>query len=213
VNILFSLLLIFFNDFAQQEGLVIYNEPLADDFKLVKTDGDILFYERWITRENNSQAREVKIELTLHATLDSIISIIKNEEQTKIWNKNLAECEIIEDKITNWITYYKYSIPWPLNNQDCVLYHWIDNDHKEQGITVVYFKGIEHNLFERQSEIKRLEDVEGKWEIEKLSNGKYRIAYFITTTPSSSFPRWLADPIIRSNLISSLSNFRKLLEY
>jgi len=211
-----SILLLVFFSFAelQDSGFKMsYEAESEDDFKLVKTEGDILFYERWITREDKSLAREVKIELSLHTTLDSILAIIKNEEQTKIWNKNLAECEVIEDNNQGWLTYYKYSIPWPLNNQDCVLYHWINHADADDGLTVVHFKSAEHDLFSRKSNITRLEDVAGKWVLQDLNNGKFKVAYHITTTPSGSFPRWLADPIIRSNLISSLSNFRKILEY
>ncbi len=183
-------------------------------FKVVKTEKEVILSERWTTLQNGNPGREVKAEFVVKSDLASIISLIRDEERTKIWYKNLSDCKIVDEKENNWVSYYQYSIPWPLSNQDCVLYHefeLLDTENSKRGM-VIHFKSFEHKNLPRLPGIKRIDEIYGKWEAEELNEGVYQMRYYITTTPSSSMPKWITDPIIRGNLISTMSNFRIQLE-
>lgn len=183
-----------------------------DEFKLVKSEKDVILYERWTILQNGSPGREVKAEFVVKAGLENIFALIKDEERTKIWYKNLSDCKITDEGENKWMAYYQYAIPWPLSNQDCVLYHKVETLSRTNRKLVIHFKSFDDQRFPVLPGIKRIEEIYGKWEVEAKSEDEFQIRYFITTSPSSSMPKWITDPIIRGNLISTMSNFRQQAE-
>lgn len=211
--LLFNIICVLFG-FMQSTDLAITANNLSDDtFKLVKTDKDISYYERWLKDEEENLLREVKLELLVKAEIDEVVNIIKDESLAVRWNSSVDQCSIVDQFDSAWVTYYRYAIPWPLSNQDCVLLHEVEKQNNNaQEAVIINFKSIEHKDFEKIQGIKRLDDILGRWEILQTSNDKVILRYFIRTAPNSSFPKWLSDPIIRNNLITSLANFRTIAE-
>jgi len=52
----------------------------------------------------------------------------------------------------------------------------------------------------------------GRWEFEKQANGYTEVRYFIQTTKASSLPRFITDPIVRSNMMRTMEGFREVAE-
>lgn len=198
--------------FGQSNAKTLHALSDTSDFKKVRHEKDVVLYERWITLQNGKEGREVKAEFTLKANLDEIISLVQDDARTMVWNKNLSDCKIIKDDDGHWITYYKYDIPWPVSDQDCTLYHHIEKSKDAGKPIAILFSSIDHQSFPRQSNIKRIDEVYGKWEIIPLADSHYRINYLITTTPNPTLPKWITDPLIRSSLVNAMSAFKEMLE-
>jgi hypothetical protein len=178
------------------------------NFVLVKQDDGITLYERWYAVNENQHAREVKATFTVNAETDAAVALIRNESLGKKWNKNTEEYRVLPSAGGIWFSYIQYDLPWPVSNQDCVLRY--DQQYFDNSMEIV-FRGTQHPAFPVQKRIQRIPEISGKWIFKESAQG-IDVEYYITTTPSSTLPTWLTDPIIRNNLIETLQGFRKILE-
>src|SRR6266436_4688226 len=82
--------------------LVVISDSIAQDkfpegFALVKKDGDIAIYERWIIFPDSDppqEAREVKGEFTALASIYRVLALIKDQTKIKIWQKHVSEFRV-----------------------------------------------------------------------------------------------------------------------
>ena len=176
---------------------------------LVKKTKGIELYEKWIDLSSELKAREVKVVYTIHATMESAAALLDNEAKAIQWNKGSRLYKIIPIDDNSWISYIQYDLPWPFDNQDCVLqytaYYLAYNN------IVVDFRSVDHEIFPSLKNVSRLDKVKGRWTFKETPNGT-RVEYLITTTPSTTLPRWVTDPIVRNNLIDTMNEFRNILE-
>lgn len=176
-------------------------------FVLVKSSGGVELYERWYDIQPDVPARELKAVFKAKADVNAVSALIRDEAQGLRWNKNSSIYKVIRED-PQWICYIQYNLPWPVNNQDCVLRY---TTRREGNTTIIGFKSIEHRLFPARPEVMRIPDVEGKWML-TAKDGGLHVTYYITTTPSKKFPGWVTDPIVRNNLLDTMIEFRTLLE-
>lgn len=179
------------------------------EFTLVKTSGDIALYERWITPEPHQSARQVKAMFTLRASPAAAVALLKDGSRGRMWNKNTNSYRVVDVRDDAWVGYIQYDLPWPVSNQDCVLQYQAAGDEDSM---VVTFEGTEHEQFPERKRVQRIEEIRGKWVFTKVDDGEVLVEYYITTYPSKTLPRWITDPIIRNNLIETVSAFRGMLE-
>ena len=178
------------------------------DFTIIKRSGGITLYERWYSFGPRQFAREIKATFNVRATPAAAVNLIKDELRGKKWNHNSDSYKVVDSELNTWICYIQYDLPWPVNNQDCVLqYHHYDS----AGRLVIDFKGIDHTLFPIKNRVQRIAEISGRWIFSETAEGTI-VDYYITTTQSKTLPGWLTDPIIRKNLIETMDSFRKILE-
>ncbi|MBO9566266.1 MAG: hypothetical protein J7621_26065 [Niastella sp.] len=68
------------------------------------------------------------------------------------------------------------------------------------------------NQFPVTASVTRIAGTRGKWQLEDAQNGTMRITYIVSTSRNKKVPRWIADPIVRNNLVSTMTTFRDILE-
>lgn len=183
--------------------------PDTAEFTLVKTSGDIALYERWISPEPNQSARQVKATFTLRASPAAAVALLKDGSRGRMWNKNTNSYKVVDVSRNSWVGYIQYDLPWPVSNQDCVLQYQATG-HSDS--LVISFEGTQHDRFPERKRVQRIAEIQGKWVFTKVADGEVLVEYYITTHPSKSLPKWIADPIIRNNLIETLDSFRTMLE-
>lgn len=181
-----------------------------EEFKLVRTDKGISLYERWIPNAEDEKVREIKATFIVRADLAGISRLMTSAAMGTDWNVNAKEYNVIPSGTENtWITYIKYSIPWPFEDQDCcLLYHL----RKEEQYAEISFESTSHNRFPVYKNITRISGAKGKWLLQDLGNGNMRVTYFISTNRSKKVPRWISDPIVQGNLIETMARFKTLAE-
>jgi hypothetical protein len=183
-------------------------DPDTADFVLVKENDGISIYERWLTIKPDQQAREIKATFLLRARPNEAVALIKDESRGRQWNKNTRAYKIISQNDNNWFGYIQYDLPWPVSNQDCVLQY---NQNYSGNSLRVEFHEARHPSFPIQKRIQRIPEINGRWIFTETEMG-VAVEYYISTTPSTTLPGWLTDPIIRNNLIETLQVFREILE-
>lgn len=178
-------------------------------FVLVKEDNGIALYERWFSIKPTQRAREIKAMFKVKAHGLAAVDLIRDQSQGRKWNKNTEAYKVIPENDNIWFGYIQYDLPWPVSDQDCVLQY---NKNFSGNSLLIEFKGTQHPSFPVQKKIQRIGDINGKW-IFTEQEDEILVEYYISTTPSSTLPAWLTDPIIRNNLIETLLGFRDILEH
>lgn len=181
----------------------------SSGYQLVKKAKGIELYEKWYQITSNKLAREVKVAYHINTSIESAAALIENEVKATQWNKGSNQYKIIPKDENSWVSYIQYDLPWPVDNQDCVLYYRVSYVSAEQ--IIIDFKSIEHEIFPATENISRILDIKGKWIFSATPTGT-RVDYSITTMPSPTLPRWVTDPIVRNNLIDTMDEFRNILE-
>ncbi|MBS0032037.1 START domain-containing protein [Chitinophaga sp. 22321] len=184
----------------------------TSDFKLVKHDQAISLYERWIPGAGGENVREIKAIFQVKAAVPAIIGLFKDQARGRDWNTNAADYKIAAaSDPKHWITYIKYDIPWPMDDQDCCLLYRCQ-EPAATGATEVIFESTADGRFPLHDKTSRITGTRGKWIIEPVNNGQMKVTYMVTTDRSKKIPRWVSDPIIHDNLFKTMTKFRSLLE-
>jgi len=178
-------------------------------FVLVKQDNGISLYERWYPIKPTQKAREIKAMFKVKTDCLAAIDLIRDESQGRKWNKNTEAYKVIPQNDNVWFGYIQYDLPWPVSDQDCVLQY---NKNFSGNSMSIEFRGANHPSFPVHKRIQRIGEINGKWIFTEQDN-EILVEYYISTTPSSTLPAWLTDPIIRNNLIETLLSFRQILEH
>jgi hypothetical protein len=190
---------------------VLYSSRIrAGDFKLVKQDQAISLYERWIPSAGSEKVRELKAVFVVRADMASVVQLLKDQDKGIQWNAHAAAYKIIETSRNNcWLTYTRYSLPWPFDDQDCcLLYQCTENN----GLTEINFKSAADSRFPVTGQTDRITGIHGKWLLKQTDKDMISVTYLITTDRSKKVPRWISDAVIHSNLFKTMTTFKDMAE-
>ena len=118
------------------------------EYKLVMKDEVISLYERWIPGGEGEQVREIKAVFAVRSDVEAVISLITDQAKGKEWNINARQYNVLQhaDR-TGWITYTRYSIPWPFGDQDCCLSYTVQKLAGNPRVGVIGFESVLNSQF------------------------------------------------------------------
>jgi hypothetical protein len=185
----------------------------VEKFDLVKEDSPIFVYERWITFPGKVpavKAREVKGEFLINSSMYEILALLKDETKTKTWQSHVSEHKVYQQRDTAyWLEYSYHDIPWPVSDQDHFLRYDLE-EISDKELFIRFESVVNQKLSPEKKGVSRME-LAGSWRLEQLSPKQVRVTYRILSMPSS-IPRMFTDPVIRSNLMSTIKALTKLAE-
>ncbi len=184
-----------------------------DDFTLVKKEGNIFIYERWGTFPNTNppvDAREVKSEFYFNNSIEEAVRLLQDEKRIKRWQSHVTEFKVYQnDDTLSWVEYSYHDIPWPVSDQDHMLRYAIQKD--VEGHMFITFESIVDNVRAPVKKgVSRME-LTGSWTFERIAHDKVKATYRILSMPGG-IPRFITDPIIRNNMMSTIQKFIGLME-
>jgi len=183
-------------------------------FDLVKEEAPIFIYERWITFPGKVpavKAREVKSEFLINTSIYNILSILKDESKIKIWQKHVSDFKVHPQRDTSyWLEYSYHDIPWPVSDQDHFLRYDLVEKNPDKELFITFKSVIDPKLGPVKNGVTRME-LAGSWTIEQITPQQVKVTYRILSMPSS-IPRMFTDPVIRSNLMSTVKALTRLAE-
>ncbi|WP_315820327.1 START domain-containing protein [Paraflavitalea speifideaquila] len=183
------------------------------EFKLVKQDEVLSLYERWIPGGQGEQVREIKAVFIVRSDVESVINLLIDQAKGKEWNTNARKYNVLHTgNRTNWITYTRYSVPWPFGDQDCCLSYNVHKESANPRMAVISFESALNNQFPVTTSVTRITGTKGKWLLEDAGYGHMKISYIVSSHRSKKVPRWIADPIVRNNLFTTMTTFKSILE-
>lgn len=184
-----------------------------DGFELVRDEDNIHVYERWITFPGSDPpviAREVKSEFFAKGEIRHALSLIRDQSKIGSWQKHVSEFEVYLHTDSVWYEYSYHDIPWPVSDQDHFLEYTIEDPPESDG-TFLTFRTVENNKLQPvRKNVSRM-TLSGSWYFQDTRDGRIKITYRILSMPGH-LPRFITDPVIRSNLLSTIRAFIELLE-
>jgi hypothetical protein len=195
--------------------ITVYSQDYENvKFDMVKEEAPIFIYERWITFPGKVpavKAREVKCEFLVNTSMYTVLSILKDESSIKIWQKHVSDFKVYpQPDTTFWLEYSYHDIPWPVSDQDHFLRYDLVKINPEKEIFVTFQSVIDPKLAPEENSVTRME-LAGSWRMEQLSPQQIKVTYRILSMPSS-IPRIFTDPVIRSNMMSTVKALTRLAE-
>lgn len=184
-----------------------------DGFDLVRDDDSIRVYERWVTFPGSDPptiAREVKSEFFVKSEVHEALSLIRDQSKIGSWQKHVTEFKIYPQADSIWYEYSYHDIPWPVSDQDHLLEYRIEDPLESDG-TFVTFRTVENNELQPVRENVSRMTLSGSWYFQDTPDGRTKITYRILSMPGH-LPRFITDPVIRNNLMSTIRAYIRLLE-
>lgn len=195
-------------------GINFSSSQDKEGFVLVKKDGAISIFERWIIfpkSEPPIEAREVKGEFFFNSNMFDGLNLLQNERKIQEWQKHVSEFKVYpQNDTTTWLEYSYHDIPWPVSDQDHVLQYKIDQVIPGESVFLTFESLENHTLAPVRKGVTRM-ILSGSWKFEQVGPYKTKVTYRILSKPIG-IPKWLTDPIIRSNIMTTIERYVALLE-
>jgi hypothetical protein len=182
-----------------------------DEFKLVKKDGTTSIYERWINFPKTTiEAREVKGEFYFNNTIYEGLRLLQNESKIMQWQDHVSEFNVYKQTDTTaWYEYSYHDIPWPVSDQDHYLVYRMSSP--SEGVLFITFESVVNDKVAPVRDGVTRMQLSGSWRYEQLEGGRTKVTYLIMSKPIG-IPKFLTDPIIRSNIMTTIKGYVGLLE-
>ncbi len=188
------------------------NDP--EGFQLLKKEERIAIYERWVFYPGTNppvKAREVKGEFRINSTIFEILSIIKDETKIKYWQKHVSKFKVYpQPDTTYWLEYSYHDIPWPVSDQDHFLEYQLTEKKPGEIFFITFQSKVNDKLAPVDEDVTRMQ-LTGSWELRQLTPTEVLVIYRIYSMPIG-IPRIFTDPVIRSNLMSTIKALTRLAE-
>jgi|AntRauTorckE5430_2_1112549.scaffolds.fasta_scaffold02684_4 hypothetical protein len=183
----------------------------ASSFELVDEESGIELYERWHKTTEGNAYRELKTVLKVKAPTTKLLHTLREEAQAKKWMRRVDEVRSFPGQHErHWYAYVHYGLPWPARDHDCTIaYRQVAST---AGLTTIRFESVRLKNYPLKDGIERITGLSGRWEFQSQGNGYTAVRYFIQTTKASSLPRFITDPIVRSNMMRTMEGFREVAE-
>jgi hypothetical protein len=184
-----------------------------DGFDLVRSEDNILVYERWVTFPGSDPpvlAREVKSEFYIRTNLRAAVALIRDETKIGAWQHHVSEFKVYPRTDSLWYEYSYHDIPWPVSDQDHFLQYTIEDPVEDDGIFITFRTVEDKDMAPLRKNVSRM-TLAGSWYLQHAGNGTIRATYRILSMPGP-LPRFITDPVIRNNLMSTVRSYIETLE-
>jgi hypothetical protein len=182
------------------------------EFQLVKRSGEISLYERWIDLpgEEDKQAREVKSVFYYNSSMHAALRLLQDQNKAMQWQDHVSEFKLFpQGDTTRWYEYSYHDIPWPVSDQDHFMEYRISSS--DRGQMLISFKSqIDEKLAPERKGVTRI-ILKGSWHFEQIAERRVKVTYRIYSLPLD-IPRMLTDPIVRTNMVSTIEDFVAMVE-
>ncbi len=197
-------------------SLRVFPQKTEPEFQVVRENKEerITIYERWITFPGSQppiKAREVKGDFFIKTTIPKALSLLKNEKEIFKWQTHVTEFKVYATSdSTTWNEYSYHDIPWPVSDQDHYLEYTIQPGSTPNKIFIIFQSKVNAAVAPVRDDATRMQ-LYGTWMFERLSDNEIKASYTILSKPLN-IPRIFTDPVIRSNLMSTIKNYIDILE-
>lgn len=190
---------------------ILLTAPAASPFELVDEESGIELYERWHETKNGRAYRELKTVLRAKAGMESLIHTLREEQQAEKWMRRVDKVRSFPGRHQrHWYAYVHYGLPWPARDHDCTISY--QQTAGEAGVTTIRFESVALKNYPVKDGIERITGLSGRWEFREQANGYTEVRYYIQTTKAASLPRFITDPIVRSNMMKTMEGYREVAE-
>ena len=162
----------------------------------------------FLSENQRSKFKSIKVECTLQGTFDRLIAILTDIPHLKDWVYNMKTSYLIK-KISAYDMYYytETSIPWPMSNRDAVVHLKIAKDSAQRFVKISSTN--ENRLVPEKDGKARIVHSLISWYVTMPTPKTISIVYTFEADPGGSLPAWLANSFADK---APYESFKKLSE-
>lgn len=158
----------------------------------------------------NSDIKEIKIETTLDASLDAVVSVLKDVPVYSEWIYKCLEARRLEASTNTSSLYYcKLDFPWPMSDRDFVAKSQLRQDPNSRTV-YIDVKGLT-DYKPAKADIVRITDLSIHYELVPLSATRVQMTYRLHSDPGGSIPAWLVNLVVDNGPTNTVKGMRKKL--
>jgi len=174
-------------------------------WKLDKNKDGIKVYTRI---EENSDFNSFKAIITVDASTDEILKILKNTSNYTKWYGYTKTATLLKQENDVQYNYVETIFPWPFRNRDMV--YKMTTNRLNSGVMKISLHGISDYIQDKKG-ITRMKKAEG-YILLRPSNNSTEILYVFHSEPGDSVRAWMANSSIAKLPFKTLSGLRKILK-
>ncbi|BCS99028.1 cyclase [Desulfoluna limicola] len=169
-----------------RNGIVVYNRSIPD----------IAF-------------KEFKAEVTLKATLSTVVAVINDIDAGVDWVENVDEMRLLE-RVSELEHYtYTYSkAPWPVSDRDAVVHNQTHQDPRSLVVTIDQ-QSVPDKIPHKKG-IVRVPSIEAEWGLIPMGPEETRIVYRVLSDPGGRIPSWLVNTVSVSQPYNTMRGLREM---
>ena len=176
-----------------------------EGWKLESDVAGVKVYSRAI---EGSQFRQVKATAAVNASFETVLSILTDYENYKLWMNNITDSQVIEKEADTVHYVYAYEdTPWPVQNRYCVSKMTLI---EESDLAVLHFESVPRFMKSPRDAIEFARH-KGYWKISK-NKGGCEIEYMLESNPGGYVPSWLMNQMSYGGPSKTIQNLRNLAE-
>lgn len=174
----------------------------AQAWQVVLEAGDLQVWQRAYA---GSSLNEIRGELTVRASLNALMALLKDAPFNRQWVYRSGGARILEE--SGYEQAYVYGIvdaPWPMHDRDTVVRFDYEQHPETQTITI----GITNfpDYLPPQEDFVRVPDFGGFWKLEPRKGGWVTVTYQVYGDPGGWIPVWIANRAAEVSVINTLRN-------
>lgn len=158
-----------------------------------------------------SDIKEIKIETTLNASLDAVVSVLKDVPVYSEWIYKCLEARRLEASTNTSSLYYcKLDFPWPMSDRDFIAKSQLRQDPDSRTV-FIDVNGLP-NYKPSKDGIVRITDLSIHYELAPLSAKQVQMTYRLHSDPGGSIPAWLVNLVVDNGPTNTVKGMREKLK-
>ena len=177
-------------------------------WELKKDQDGIKVYSR---ATDDSRFNELKVEMTLTATLSSLAALILDIDNYHSWSFNTEKAYVLKTAGPGDLYFYTLiHSPWPASDRDLPVHLQITQDAGTRSLAVL--STCLPDLIPPKKDIVRVPLSVEKWTVSPLADGRIHIDYQLKLDPGAGAPAWLINLFAVKGPFETFSHLRQQIQ-
>jgi START domain len=176
-----------------------------NEWVLKKEKDGIKVYSR---ASDHSNFNELKVVLTLPATLHALAALILDISSYPRWSFNTEQSYVLKQVSPAELYFYtEINSPWPASNRDLAVHLRIAQDAATK-IMTIQSDGVP-SYIPPKKDIVRVPFSKERWTVTPIDKSNIRIEYEVAVDPGASAPAWLINSFSSKGPYETFKNLRE----
>lgn len=157
-----------------------------------------------------AQIKSFRAEMEVDATMDQVLSVIKDVKHYSDWFHLCRSYEVIEGSMNDgeYIGYYIVEAPWPLKDRDVYVKNVMSRDSETKTVTIL--TNAVPDFQPIKDDFTRVPEVYGRWTFRSVSPTRTYIEFIGHGHPGGIIPVWIANMVVTDVPKKTFLNLREL---
>ena len=199
-------------------GLLLPQFCFAGEWALAKDKNGIQVY---LAEMKDSDIRQFKVQLTVDASLDTVIAVMNDAEACPRWFHQCHEHLVIKQiSFHERYVYQKTDFPFPVDDRIVISHLKINQDSETKSIRVEMNSVADYCQTKNTDICRKINKQDGTvvtkaagfYLFQPLTDNKTRILFQYHMEPAGALPKWLINSLLVDAPFNSMDNLRRMLK-